>query len=508
MARRSKDEGRRREAPFIFDQEVLAELDEGQAKREQEQAGQGQQLPGQEEGKRRRDKAPRDKGLHEKTPGEKIGPAKKTRDAQSPETTKLASAAPANVRDEGRSSVSAPGNGEKVAAYSRRMTARYGISSRGAVLVVMAVLVVVFVLLFTVLPTGVLTADGLKNGVAGFFDSLGYNLVAFSDWAAGSDRVTGISVVFFQTLVIAVVGAALALNGAVYQGAMKNALASPSTLGVMSGGVLGGTIYALVTADGASAASGGFVKASELADRLATMSVPEYLFSVYGRMIFCIAGCLAVVGLVLLISHLAGREGISKVALVIAGQVFTAIVASTCTAIKYWVLYNGSEAQFWAIQYLQTSNVSSVITFTDVLVIVIPLFIVFVIVFLYRTKLNALAFDDDEAKALGLNSTRIRNFVVILCTISTAVVVAFCGSIAYVGFLVPHLARKIVGPDFRYLIPASMLLGSIYVLLAYYIMNFTGILPGSLGTFTSVIGIVFFIVVAIVQRSRGNADWI
>ena len=400
------------------------------------------------------------------------------------------------------------GNATRAESYVQQMEGRYGLGSRSATLVVLGVLVVVFIPLFTVLPTGVLTSDFIKHGIAGYFDALGSNLQALSDWVSNSGRVTGISVVFFQCCVLAVVGASLALNGAVYQGAMKNALASPSTLGVMSGGLLGGTVYALLHSVPATENAGEFIRASEVQAQFEAMSIPDYIMAVYGRSLYCIVGCIAVVSLVLLISHLAGRNGISKVALVIAGQVFTAIVASVVTAIKFWVLYNGSEAQFWAVQYLQTGSVSLVVSIADVLVVIVPLLVCCAIIFHYRLKLNLLAFDDDEARVLGLKPTRVRNFTVVLCTISTAVVVSFCGSIAYVGFLVPHLARRMVGPDFRYLIPASMLLGAVYILLANYIMNFSGILPGSIGTFTSLLGIVFFIVIAVVQRARGNVDWI
>ena len=109
---------------------------------------------------------------------------------------------------------------------------------------------------------------------------------------------------------------------------------------------------------------------------------------------------------------------------------------------------------------------------------------------------------------MGISTMATRNFMVAICTIMTALVVSFCGTVGFVGFLIPHIARRIVGPDFRYYIPASICMGAIYLLLAHYIMNLGGFLAGSLGTFTSLIGVVFFIAVAIRQRARGNVDWI
>lgn len=109
---------------------------------------------------------------------------------------------------------------------------------------------------------------------------------------------------------------------------------------------------------------------------------------------------------------------------------------------------------------------------------------------------------------MGISTARTRNTVVITCTVMTAVVTSFCGNVGFVGFLVPHLARKVIGPDLRYLLPASALLGSLYLLVANYVMQLGNLLSGSLGSFTSLVGAVFFLAAIIQQRRRGNADWI
>jgi iron complex transport system permease protein len=123
---------------------------------------------------------------------------------------------------------------------------------------------------------------------------------------------------------------------------------------------------------------------------------------------------------------------------------------------------------------------------------------------LCQRKLSALAIDEVEQRAMGVETKRIQLVVVGLCTLLTAVIISFCGTIAFVGFIVPHLARRLVGPDFKYLLPASMAIGAVFVLLAYLVIN---VLFGNSGAeltgmVISVVGSVVFFATAL-QRGRG-----
>ena len=138
----------------------------------------------------------------------------------------------------------------------------------------------------------------------------------------------------------------------------------------------------------------------------------------------------------------------------------------------------------------------------------VPVILGIVIIMAMRYRLNLLAFNDEEAQSLGISVNVTRNTVIVVCTVLTAVIVSFVGSVGFVGFIVPHLARKMVGPDFRYYIPASICLGAAYLLVAFYLANMSGVFQGSVGTLTSIVGVVFFVVMAVRQRARGNADWI
>ena len=398
---------------------------------------------------------------------------------------------------------------DEVSIYTDQMDARYAMDSRKRTLVIMCVVVAVLIPLFVVLPTSLLTQEGLNRGLAGWIEIFQSNIVAIGNWVSGVPDGNGIRFVFWQTLAVAVVGAALALNGAVYQGAMKNALASPSTLGVMSGGTLGSIVYALAFVAPETTEFGYVAYTSDEMEAIVSSIDPlEYFWIVQGRALCSMAGCFVIVGLVLLIAHIAGRGKVSKSALIIAGQVFAAVITGIVSVVRVFVMRYGSESQLVAMRSIVGGSVSSIMGPFDFALLGVPLLIGLIIVMRLRFRLNLLTFHDDEARSLGISVAGTRNAVMIVCTIMTAVVVSFCGNVGFVGFIVPHLARMIVGPDLRYLVPASALLGAVYLLIADYVMSLGAISYGGLGMFTSLVGIVFFIFAIVQQRRRGNADWI
>ena len=400
----------------------------------------------------------------------------------------------------------------EVSVYNEQMDARYAMDRRKRSILLLVVALIVLLPLSVIAPTGWLTLNGLSHGIAGWLDILQSNLRAFGNWVSGVPDGNGISILFYQTLVVAMIGAALALNGAVYQGAMKNALASPSTLGVMSGGTLGTIVYMLVFVapeTGDMLESGvEMTQASEMIEHLDQLDTFSYILETQGRALCSIVGCFVVVSLVLLIAYIAGRGKVSKSALIIAGQVFAAVISGAIGVVRTYLIAYGTDEQVEAIRATVGGSVNYIARPIDVALIAVPLAIGFFIVMRLRFKMNLLAFGDDEARSLGISVNWTRNAVMIVCTVMTAVVVSFCGNVGFVGFLVPHIARKMVGPDLRYLIPASALVGSIYLLLAHHLMSLGDILSSSLGSFTSLVGVVFFIVAIVRQRRAGNVDWI
>jgi iron complex transport system permease protein len=117
-----------------------------------------------------------------------------------------------------------------------------------------------------------------------------------------------------------------------------------------------------------------------------------------------------------------------------------------------------------------------------------------------------LAFEEGESRTMGIDARRMQIVVVGLCTLLTAIIVSFCGAVGFVGFLVPHLARRLVGPNFKYLLPASVVLGGVFVLGAYLLLMVTlgGSYQTMLGMFISIGGAAVFLVTAL--RGRGRID--
>ena len=123
----------------------------------------------------------------------------------------------------------------------------------------------------------------------------------------------------------------------------------------------------------------------------------------------------------------------------------------------------------------------------------LPLLLGFLPIFLLRWRMNLLALGDIEARSLGVNPARVRLILIVCSTLLTATSVALCGVVGWVGLVVPHLARRLVGSDGRALLPASFLLGGLFLLLVDDLARslYTTELP--LGILTAVIGAPFFL---------------
>lgn len=133
-----------------------------------------------------------------------------------------------------------------------------------------------------------------------------------------------------------------------------------------------------------------------------------------------------------------------------------------------------------------------------------PIFFGLIPLYLLRWNLNVLAFGEDEARALGAETGRLRWIIIFAATLLTASSVAIAGMVGWVGLVIPHLARMIVGPDYRVLLPASMLLGASYLLLTDDLARsiITNEIP--LGIITSLIGAPFFLYL-MMRSQRGWA---
>ncbi len=362
---------------------------------------------------------------------------------------------------------------------------------------------VVFVI-GAVLPTNLFSPDNFQLSPAWWFGVLQSNIAAFASFFLAQHDVASTSIMLAQRVVPPIAGAALGLSGAIYQGSLKNALASPSTLGVMGGASLGITVYALFFMNVESNVD--VYSMGDLVVQAQNLAPWENFIEMQLPALFAIIGALAVAAIVLGIALIAGRGRMSGVALIITGQVVMTLISSINMLVRYWIANTATDSpQSLMMRYLQISKLGSTAGWTDVLVLAIPTIICIAILIFLAPRLNLLAFGEDEARTMGVNTNRLRVVSVCLVTLLTAIVVACCGSIGFIGFFIPHLMRRIVGPDMRYLMPASALGGAMFLMLAYDLVSIydTSALP-SIGIITAAIGgIAFF---AVIIKQKGTSD--
>lgn len=254
------------------------------------------------------------------------------------------------------------------------------------------------------------------------------------------------------------VGATLAAAGVVYQGLFRNPLVSPDVLGVSAGAGLG-------------AVFGIFLSLPLMAIQIAAFAMG-----------------LATVGLVYLIAAtVRGRD--PTLVLVLGGVVVGALAGAAISLLKILAdPYDQLPAiTFWLLGSLASIRGSDIMSVLPMVLIgLVPLV-------LLRWRINALSLGDDEAKTLGLDAGRLRFIVIAAATLMTASVVAIAGVIGWVGLVIPHIARMLVGPDFSRLLPAAMLMGASYLVLVDTLARSIGRIEVPLGILTAVVGAPFFL---------------
>ncbi len=254
------------------------------------------------------------------------------------------------------------------------------------------------------------------------------------------------------------VGAGLSVAGAVYQGIFGNPLVSPDVLGASNGAALGACAAIILSL--------GYFETSIIA------------FSV---------GLSAVI-LAMLISRHAVKMN-PTLSLILSGMMIGWIFNAAVSFIK---MIADPHDVLPTITYWLMGSLAS-IKMADVRFLVVPMVLGLVPLFLMRWKLNVLTLGENEAKTLGLNTTIYRVIVIACATVITAASVSVSGMIGWVGLVIPHMARRIVGNDFRVLLPASMLLGASYLLIVDDLARTLVSIEIPLGILTAFVGAPFFI---------------
>jgi iron complex transport system permease protein len=264
------------------------------------------------------------------------------------------------------------------------------------------------------------------------------------------------------------VGAALSGAGSAYQTLFRNPLVSPDILGVATGSGLGAVVGILLS------------------------------LSVLGIEGFAFLGGIATVLLVYLISSsLRGHD--RTLVLVLSGVVVGAFAGACISLVK---ILSDPYDQLPAITFWLLGSLAG-IKLSD-LAIVAPLVLLgFAPLVLNRWPIGVLSLGDDEARALGVDVGRLRAVVIAAATLMTASVVAISGVIGWIGLMMPHVARMLVGPNFNRMLPASMLLGSTFLLIVDTLARGLARVETPVGILTAMLGAPFFLWLL----SRGRRSW-
>lgn len=259
-------------------------------------------------------------------------------------------------------------------------------------------------------------------------------------------------------IVIAIlVGCCLSAAGVAYQGIFMNPMVSPDILGSSSGAAFGAALAILMgcTSFGISLSAFGF--------------------------------SILTVAIVCRVSKRAKNNPV--LGLVLSGIMVGSLFSSATSFLK---LIADPNQQLPAITYWLMGSFSGVKQ-TDILIAFVPMLIGLIALFLMKWKINILAIGEDEARSMGIETKHVRLVVIIGATLITAASISVSGMIGWVGLVIPHLSRMLIGCDYRKLLPTSMLMGAIFMLIVDNIARLATTSEIPIGILTSFIGAPFFL---------------
>jgi iron complex transport system permease protein len=272
-----------------------------------------------------------------------------------------------------------------------------------------------------------------------------------------------------RILTAALVGAGLALSGVIYQGILLNPLADPYTLGISSGAAFGASLALLANVT-----------------MLGHFSTP----------IFAFVGAILTLLIVMRLSTFNGQ--ISAQTLILSGVIVGAILSAGISFLKYLADEQVAIIIFW----LMGSFASS--TWNGVLLVGSTLIFGILVTLYFGRDLNIMSLGRRSSDTLGVETAKVRKILLLTASLVTAVCVAVTGIIGFIGLIVPHLMRYLVGPDNRKLLPVSALAGAILLLLADTMTRAVLPVEVPIGVLTALIGGPFFCVI-FRQKQKGKS---
>lgn len=353
-----------------------------------------------------------------------------------------------------------------VAVGSVPVTGAFGSRRRAAIIAGMACVVVLLVLFvvslgmgrFSIPPQTVLGILGQHFfGLPGEFDA---------------GQVTIVTNIRLPRVIAAVlVGSALAIAGASYQGLFKNPMVSPDILGASAGASFGAALSLLLNAS--------------------------------NQVVQIAAFCMGFVAVILTYfsSKRVGRGANMTLLLVLCGLIVGTLFQAFVSIIKYTA---DPDSKLPEITYWLMGSIAKV-TWDSLKVFMVPYLLGAVPLVLLRWRLNTLAFGDAEAESLGVNVAALRAVLIVCSTLLTSAVVAIAGVVGWVGLIIPHLVRFITGPDNRVVIPLSLVFGASFLIIVDTCCRSLMASEIPLGILTSVIGAPFFFIILLRTQRGGGA---
>lgn len=269
-----------------------------------------------------------------------------------------------------------------------------------------------------------------------------------------------------RVIAAVIVGSCLSLSGATYQGIFQNPLVSPDFLGVSSGACIGAAIAILMALNAAM--------------------IQIFAF---------IGGCVAV-ALTVAIPKLIRSS--SNIMLVLSGIIVGGLMSSIMGMIKYWA---DPDSELAAITYWQMGDLSY-ITYPTLLSILAPVVICTVVLLLLGFRIDIMSLGEKDARTLGTNVEKIRDIAIICSTLLTASSVCIAGTIGWIGLVIPHFGRMLVGAENKRLLPVSCLMGAAFLLLVDTVTRTVGAAELPLSILTGVIGAPFYAWLLYRQRAK------
>ncbi|MEG0292602.1 MAG: iron ABC transporter permease [Anaerovoracaceae bacterium] len=318
-------------------------------------------------------------------------------------------------------------------------------------------LLLLFTAIFILIFMGSFMIGKYHIGLKDLFTTLFSGILGHSNDAPSQMEIVVMQVRFPRILAAAIIGAALSAAGLCYQGLFQNPMVSPDVLGASTGAGFG-------------AALGLFMS-----------------FGYFGVSLSALFfGIIAVV----IVQLVSGRVKNNPVlALILSGIMVSSLFSAATSFIK---LVADPTNVLPTITYWLMGSLAS-IRQSDLLFVSIPILLGIIPLLLIRWRLNILTLGEEEARTVGLDTKKLRVLIIFCATLLTAACVSVSGMIGWVGLVIPHISRMLVGCDHRVSLPASMLLGSSFLMV---VDNFCRILTTTeipLGILTAFVGAPFFL---------------